>query len=294
MSTFYNNFKTVVLMAAMVALMVGLGQLIGGQTGMVIALGLAIVTNFVAYFFSDSLALGAMSAQEVDKRSQPELVSMIERLSANAGIPTPRVYVCPQPVPNAFATGRNPTNAAVAVTQGALDLLSYKELEGVMAHELAHVKNRDILISTIAGTLAGAITSLIWFAHFGGGSRDGENDNGAGIIGLLVAMIFAPLAAMLIQMAISRSREYVADAEGARIAGSPDGLISALQKLDAYSKQLPLQGAHENRAHQFIVQPLTGESLASLFSTHPATHDRVQELAKLRGNLPHHSPSLSF
>jgi heat shock protein HtpX len=286
MNTFFNNFKTAGLMAAMIVLMGVVGQLIGGQNGMIIALVIAFFTNFIAYFFSDSLALSSMGAQEVNRQSAPDLVDMVARLSANAGLPMPRVYICPQEVPNAFATGRSPSKAAVAVTHGALTLLSYDELEGVMAHELAHVKNRDTLISTIAGTLAGALTMLAhWGMFMGGGQSRDKESNPLQIVGLLAAVILAPIAAAMIQMAISRSREYVADADGARIAGTPDGLMSALLKLENYSKQMPLAGAHESRSHQFIVQPLTGDALASLFSTHPRTQDRVQALAKLRGEL---------
>ncbi len=292
MSNFLNNFKTAMLMALMIVLLATLGRLLGGVQGMIIALIFAVGMNFFAFFFSDKLALSAMGGQEVNDQTAPDLVSMVRRLSKNAGLPMPRVYICPQDAPNAFATGRSPSKAAVAVTQGALTLLSYDELEGVMAHELAHVKNRDTLISTIAGTIAGALTMLAHMAQWGmllggGGGRDDRENNGGGpqIIGIIAAMILAPIAAALIQMAISRSREYVADADGARIAGTPDGLMSALQKLESYAKRIPLEGAHESRAHQFIVQPLTGDAMMSLFSTHPSTAQRVAELAKLRGNV---------
>jgi heat shock protein HtpX len=284
MTRLFNNFKTAMLMALMFALIVGIGSIFGRE-GMIIAFVFALGMNFFAYFYSDKLALSAMGGQEVNEQTAPDLVRMVRRLSENAGIPMPRVYICPQEAPNAFATGRNPQNAAVAVTHGALTLLTYDELEGVMAHEIAHVKNRDTLISTIAGTVAGAISALVQFAQFamifGGGHR--SNEGGANPFVMILAIILAPIAAMLIQMAISRSREYVADADAARIAGTPEGLISALRKLDAYAKRIPLEGAHESRAHQFIIKPLTGESLASLFSTHPATQSRIAALEDLRG-----------
>jgi heat shock protein HtpX len=283
MTNFVNNFKTAIFMALLIVLMAIVGRLMGGVQGMVIALVFAVGMNFFAFFFSDKLALSAMGGQEVTDPNDP-LVVMVRRLSQNAGLPMPRVYICPQEAPNAFATGRSPSKAAVAVTEGAMRLLSYDELEGVMAHELAHVKNRDTLISTVAGTVAGALTMLAHWGMFMGGGRDRESGP-LQLVGMLAAMILAPIAAALIQMAISRSREYVADADGARIAGTPDGLMNALLKLESYAKRIPLEGAHENRAHQFIVQPLTGDTLMSLFSTHPATAKRVAELAKLRGQI---------
>lgn len=277
MTKTYNNLKTTMLLAALFALVLALGS-IWGQQGLIIAFIVGGAMNVLAYFFSDKLSLTMMQAQQVDEKSAPDLVEMVRRLSTNAGLPMPRVYICPQDAPNAFATGRNPKNAAVAVTRGALQLLSYDELEGVMAHELAHVKNRDTLISCVAATIAGALTFLSHMAFFmGGRNRDG---GGHPIVAIL-AIIFAPIAAALIQMAISRSREYVADAEGARIAGTPHGLMNALRKLDATARRIPLDGQMPAQNHLFIVQPLSGEGFASLFSTHPPMNKRIEKLAEL-------------
>jgi len=274
MTRFINNTKTAVLLG----LMFGLILLIGaqfGQQGLIMAFIFGGMMNVVAYFFSDKIALTSMRAQEVDESTAPDLYHMVGRLAQNANLPMPRVYICPQEAPNAFATGRNPDNAAVAVTNGALRLLSYEELEGVMAHELAHVKNRDTLISCVAATIAGALNMLSWMFIFGGGRRDVHP------LIMLAMLILAPIAAGLIQMAISRSREYVADADGARIAGSPHGLISALRKLEATARRIPMQGETATQNHMFIVQPLTAASLGKLFSTHPATEDRVAKLMEL-------------
>jgi heat shock protein HtpX len=276
MTRFINNTKTAMLLGLMFGLVLLAGQLIGGTQGLVFAFLLGGLGNLFAYFYSDKIAIASMRGQQVDQRSAPDLIEMVGRLSRNAGLPMPRVYVCPQEAPNAFATGRNPRNAAVAVTQGALKLLSYDELEGVMAHELAHVKNRDTLTSTIAATIAGAISALGWVFMFGGRSRD---------VNPLVALLFvflAPLAAGIIQLAISRSREYVADADGAAIAGTPHGLISALQKLEAVAKRVPMQNQMPTQNHMFIVQPLSGGGgFASLFSTHPSTAQRIAKLREL-------------
>jgi len=275
MTYFFNQFKTAMLMALMFAVVLAIGSA-WGTTGLIIAFVIGGAMNVIAYFQSDKIAIATMRGKEADARTAPDLIAMVQRLAQNAEIPMPRVYVCPQQAPNAFATGRNPKNAAVAVTQGALALLTYDELEGVMAHELAHVKNRDTLISTIAATMAGAISFLATMAFwFGGSSRDGNP------LVMLLTMIFAPVAAMLIQMAISRSREYVADAEGARIAGTPVGLMNALQKLEATAKRVPMANETPSQNHMFIVQPLTGAGLASLFSTHPPTADRVAKLREL-------------
>jgi heat shock protein HtpX len=272
-----NNVKTAVLLAAIFGLALGLGHLIGGRSGLIIAFGIGAVINFIAFFFSDKIALASMRAQEVDERTAPDLYTMVRRLAQNAGLPMPRVYICPHDAPNAFATGRSPSKAAVAVTQGALRLLDYDELEGVMAHELAHVKNRDTLISTIAATVAGAISYLAHMAFFyGGGHRDSEN--GGNALAAILMMILAPIAAAIIQMAISRSREFVADHDGAVIAGTPHGLASALRKLDAVSRRVPLQNEMPAQNHMFIVQPFSGESLARLFSTHPSTEQRIAKL----------------
>ena len=278
MTRFTNNLKTTLFLAAMFGLVLGLGSLIGGRQGLIIAFVIGGAMNFIAFFFSDKIALAAMKAQEVDEQSAPDLYEMVARLAKNAGLPMPRVYICPQAAPNAFATGRSPARAAVAVTQGALKLLSYEELEGVMAHELAHVKNRDTLISTIAATVAGAISFLgHWAFMFGGGNqREGGN-----ILAVLAMMILAPIAAALIQMAISRSREFVADHDGAVIAGSPLGLIGALRKLDAVSRRVPMENEMPAQNHMFIVQPFSRESMASMFSTHPATEQRIAKLMEM-------------
>lgn len=276
MTRFVNNTKTAMLMGLMFGLILLGGYMVGGTQGLIIAFVIGGLGNVIAYFHSDKLAITMMKGKQVDERSAPDLVEMVGRLSRNAGLPMPRVFVCPQEAPNAFATGRNPKHAAVAVTQGALRLLSYDELEGVMAHELAHVKNRDTLTSTIAATIAGAISALGWIFMFGGRNRD---------VHPAVALLFivlAPLAAGIIQMAISRSREYVADADGARIAGTPHGLISALQKLEATAKRVPMHNQMPTQNHMFIVQPLSGGGgLSKLFSTHPKTADRVAKLREL-------------
>ncbi len=273
MTRFVNNVKS----AALLGLLFGIILLIGYQfkgPGLIIALIFGGMMNVIAYFFSDKIALAAMRGKEVDERSAPDLIPMIRRLSENANLPMPRVFICPQEAPNAFATGRNPRHAAVAVTHGAMQLLSYDELEGVMAHELAHVKNRDTLISCVAATIAGAISFLgymmLWFT-------DREN-----LLAALALMILAPIAAAMIQMAISRSREFVADADGAAIAGTPNGLIGALNKLDAYAKRIPLHNGQFNaQNHMFIIQPLSGRSMSKLFSTHPPTADRIAKLQQL-------------
>lgn len=280
MTKFLNNLKTAVLLAAMFGLVLAIGSF-WGRDGLIIAFIFGGAMNFIAFFFSDKIALAAMRGQEVNEKTAPDLVTMVQRLATNANLPMPRVYICPQEAPNAFATGRNPRHAAVAVTQGALRLLSYEELEGVIGHELAHVKNRDTLTSTIAATIAGAISFLAYMAMFMGGGN--SRDNPLGIVGLLLMILLAPLAAALIQMAISRSREYVADADGAAIAGTPMGLVDALQKLDAYAKRIPLEGELPAQNHMFIVQPLSmsGASLSTLFSTHPPTKDRIARLMQL-------------
>ena len=264
----------------MTLLLMMLGRAFGGPNGMVWALGLAVVMNFVAYFFSDKLALAAYRAQPATREQLPQVYDIVERLTQRMGVPMPRLYVIPTDSPNAFATGRNPNHASVAVTVGILKLLSNEELEGVLAHELGHVRNRDILISSIAATLAGAITWLAEIGRFGllfggYGGRD-DRDRGGGI-GALLMLFLAPLAAMLIQLAVSRSREYAADATGAELTGNPYGLARALEKLDAYSKRLPLQ-ASPSSAHLFIVKPLTGADFAGLFSTHPPISKRIERL----------------
>jgi len=270
-----NMFKTAVLLTAMTLLLVLFGGAFGGQRGMAIALVFAAVMNFVSYFYSDKLALAAYRAQPVTREQLPRAYQIVERLTQRSNLPMPKIYVLPTDSPNAFATGRNPQHASVAVTQGILNLLTDEELEGVLAHELGHVNNRDILISSIAATLAGAITYLARFGmFFGGGDR--ERRSGGGLAALIM-MILAPLAALMIQMAVSRSREYQADETGAHMTGNPYALASALGKLDAYSKQLPMQ-ASPSTAHMFIVAPLLGMNFGSLFSTHPPIAKRIERL----------------
>jgi heat shock protein HtpX len=279
-----NQIRTTVLMALLTVMILLIGQWLGGRQGMVIALLVAAGMNFFSYWFSDKIVLRMYNAREVGPHDGPELYGMVQDLCRRANLPMPKVYVIPQEAPNAFATGRNPEHAAVAVTEGLLKRMSREEAMGVLAHELAHVKNRDILIGSIAATMAGAIMMLAdmarWSAIFGGGRRDQEEGGGGGGgLGLILMSIIAPLAAMLIQMAISRSREYMADATGAGFAGTPEGLARALEKLGAYSKQLPMD-ASPATAHMFIVNPLSGRSLMSLFSTHPPLEERI---ARLRG-----------
>jgi heat shock protein HtpX len=276
-----NALKTALLLGLLTGFMILVGDWLGGQNGMILALGIAAVMNFVSYFFSDKIALMTYRAQAVTREQLPRVYEIVERITQRQGLPMPKIYVIPTDSPNAFATGRNPSHASVAVTQGILDLLSDEELEGVLAHELGHVRNRDILISSIAATLAGAITILArmayWGALFGGmGGRDREERGGGGL-GALFMLILAPFAAMLIQLAVSRSREYSADATGAHFTGNPYALASALQKLDAYSKRIPMV-ASPSSAHLFIVQPLLGINFAGLFSTHPPIRKRIERL----------------
>jgi len=276
-----NVFKTTLLLTVMTLLFMAVGRALGGQNGMMMALVFAAIMNFVSYFFSDKIALAAYRAQPITRDDLPRVYNIVERLSQKVGLPMPKVYLIPNESPNAFATGRNPNHASVAVTQGILGLLNDEELEGVIAHELGHVRNRDILISSIAATLAGAIT---WLAHvakwgmiFGGYSRDRE-DRGGGGIGALIMIFLAPLAALLIQLAVSRSREYGADDTGAHWTGNPYALASALGKIEAYSRRTPLV-ATPSTAHLFIIQPfLGGMSFGNLFSTHPPTAKRIERL----------------
>jgi heat shock protein HtpX len=279
-----NWIKTALLLTAMTLLMLFIGDHFGGRSGLTLALGIAVVTNFVSYFFSDKIALSMSRARPVTREELPRVYRVVENLTQRVGLPMPRIYVIPSESPNAFATGRNPSHAAVAVTHGILDLLDDEELEGVLAHELGHVRNRDILISTVAATLAGAITFLARMVYygemFGGfGGRD-DRDRGGGIFSALAMMILAPFAAMLIQLAVSRSREYEADATGAHFTGNPFALARALKKLDTYSKRVPMY-ASPSTAHLFIVQPLVsggGFNFSSLFSTHPPIPERIQRL----------------
>ena len=276
-----NLFKTAVLLAALTSLVVLIGQAIGGQQGMLIAFILAVAMNFGSYWFSDRIVLAMYRAQPIEEAQAPDLYRIVRRLTTRASIPMPRVYLIPGDTPNAFATGRSPQHAAVAVTEGIMRMLDDEELEGVLAHELSHVKNRDTLTMTIAATLAGVITYLAhmaqWAAIFGGGRRDDEEGSGGGVFGALLMAILAPIAAMLIQLAISRAREFQADASGAQLAGRPWGLAKALEKLEMASRMAPMD-ATPATAHLFIVNPLRGEGLATLFSTHPPIQERIARL----------------
>jgi heat shock protein HtpX len=273
----------VLLLAGITAFLIVIGRLLGGRTGMYLAFILALGMNFFSYWFSDKIVLKMYGAQEVTPADAPQLHQIVEELAREAGIPKPKVYIIPDESPNAFATGRNPEHAAVAATEGIMRLLTPMELKGVLAHEIGHVRNRDILISTIAATMAGAIMILADMARFGAifgmGSRD--NEEGPGIIGILVMSIIAPIAAMLIQMAISRSREYLADETGAQLAHNPESLARALEKLSLGVQRVPMD-ASPATAHMFIVNPLTGSSLMNLFSTHPPLEERVARLRAMR------------
>ena len=281
----FNLLKTAVLMAAITALFMAIGAYVGGRSGMMLALGVAVAMNFFSYWFSDKLVLKMYKAREVDASSAPQFHSMVQELAGKAGLPMPRVYLIDEAQPNAFATGRNPQHAAVAATTGILQVLSARELRGVMAHELAHVAHRDILISTISATMAGAISMLANFAMmFGGRDSSGRSNPVAG----LAVAILAPLAASLIQMAISRAREFEADRGGAEISGDPRALASALEKIHAYARGIPLQAAerHPETAQMMIMNPLSGGGLAGLFSTHPSTEERVQRLLAMTAGAP--------
>ncbi|MDP2848445.1 MAG: zinc metalloprotease HtpX [Humidesulfovibrio sp.] len=284
-----SQLKTLFLLALLTGIILLLGQALGGRGGLVIALVLALVMNFVSYWWSDKIVLSMYRAQELSPTDGPWLHSMVEELARNAGIPKPRICLIPQDAPNAFATGRNPDNAVVAVTQGIMQVLSPEELRGVLAHEIAHIANRDILIQSVAAVLGAAIMSIAhmlqWGAIFGMGRRDDE-EGGGGALGAIALAIIAPMAAMLIQMAISRSREYLADETGARISGRPLDLASALGRLDAASRQIPLHG-NPVAENLFIVNPFTGADVANLFSTHPPIPERIarlRELSRQRGS----------
>ncbi|WP_439618595.1 zinc metalloprotease HtpX [Shinella sp.] len=277
-----NIVRTAMLLAFMTALFMGVGLLIGGKGGMMIALLVAIAMNFFSYWNSDRMVLSMYGAKEVDERSAPEYYGIVRDLAKRAGLPMPRVFVINSDQPNAFATGRNPQNAAVAASTGLLQALSYEEVAGVMAHELAHIQNRDTLTMTLTATIAGAISMLANFAmFFGGGNR--ENNNPLGFIGVLIAMIVAPFAAMLVQMAISRTREYSADKRGAEICGNPLWLSSALKKIAVAAGRVPNDEAERNpaTAHMFIINPLSGERMDNLFSTHPNTENRIAALEEM-------------
>lgn len=282
-----NYFKTAILLAGLTALFMGVGYLIGGQSGALLALLVAGGMNLFAYWNSDKMVLSMNGAQEVDARTAPDLYNMVAELAARAELPMPRVYLMDNPQPNAFATGRNPQNAAVAVTTGLLERLTREEVAGVVAHELAHIRNYDTLTMTITATIAGAISMLAQFGMFFGGSR--ENNNGLGMIGTLAMVILAPLAAMIVQMAISRTREYSADRLGAQICGQPMWLASALAKISNAAHAIPNDAAERNpaTAHMFIINPLSGERMDNLFSTHPATENRIAALEQLAREMGH-------
>jgi heat shock protein HtpX len=287
-----NTFRTTILLAVLTVLLIWIGDMLGVRQGAIIALLLAGGMNFFSYWFSDKIVIKMYGGQEVSAQDDPELYGLVQDLAQRAGLPMPKVYVLPQDTPNAFATGRNPEHAAVAVTDGIRRILTKRELAGVLGHELSHVKNRDILVSTIAATLAGAIgylAQMAQFAMFFGGNRDRDDEGGGGnIIGLIVMMIVAPIAAMLIQMAVSRSREYGADEGGAKVTGDPLALASALRKLHMGAQNIPLEvnNATANAtAHMFIVNPLTGHGLASLVSTHPPMEERIARLEAMAGKM---------
>lgn len=278
-----NGLKTTLLMATLTVMLVSLGGILGGRSGMTFALVMAFGINFFSYWFSDKIVLKMYGAKGISEAESPELYGMVRRLSQKAGLPMPKVYIMPQGQPNAFATGRNPKHAVVAVTSGIMQILTREELEGVIAHELAHIKNRDILVGTIAATIAGAISYLAqmaqWALIFGG---RGDDDEGGNPFVAIVMMIVAPIAALLVQMAISRSREYGADAAGAGIAGNPLYLADALKKLHTASRRIPMR-ANPSTSHMFIVNPLSGGGMAKLFSTHPPIEERIVRLENMRG-----------
>ena len=278
--------RTTLLLGALTGIIMAIGQLLGGSQGLVIAFIFAAIMNFGSYWFSDKIVLGMYRARQVSEAEAPMLYRIVHNLALQAGMPMPKLYIIPSDAVNAFATGRNPEHAAVAVTEGILRMMDERELTGVLAHELSHVKNRDILISSIAATLAGVIMMIAnmarWAAIFGGYSRNDDREGGGGILGLLLMSILAPLAAMIIQMAISRTREYAADASGARMAGDPLALASALRKLGLASERIPLDASPQT-SHLFIVNPLSGRSLMQLFSTHPPLEDRIARLEQMAG-----------
>jgi heat shock protein HtpX len=279
-----SYLRTAILLAGLTALFMGAGYLVGGPSGALIAFFVAAAMNFIAYWNADKLVLRMHGAQEVDEHTAPEFVHLVAELANRAGLPMPRVFVMDNPQPNAFATGRNPQNAAVAATTGLLGMLSRDEVAGVISHELAHIKHHDTLLMTVTATIAGAISMLAQFGlFFGGGHRDGNSNSGIGVIGTLLMVVLAPIAAMLVQMAISRTREYAADDMGARISGNPAGLAAALAKIDAAAHQIENIPAEQNpaTAHLFIINPLSGARMDNLFSTHPSTENRIAALEQL-------------
>jgi len=279
-----NNFKVFLLMGLLSVILVLIGNAVGGSSGAMLFFLISLAMNFFSYYYSDKVAIKMTGSQPVSEEEAPQLYAIVRQLSQRAGIPMPRIYITPSPQPNAFATGRNPSNSAIAVTEGLLQILNKEELAGVLAHEIAHIKNRDVLIGTVAATFAGAISMIAnviqWGAMFGMGRSDEEGGGGSLLGGLLLAII-APIAAMIIQMSISRSREYTADESGARVAGSARGLASALLKLQSAAQRIPME-VNPSASHLFIVHPLSGSSIANLFSTHPPIEDRVRRLNELR------------
>ncbi|HKX30141.1 MAG TPA: zinc metalloprotease HtpX [Blastocatellia bacterium] len=277
-----NRTKSLLLLAALTALFLIIGQAIGGQVGLILALLLAGGMNFFSYWYSDKIVLRMYNAQEVTEADAPQLYGMVRELAQRGGIPMPRVYLIPEETPNAFATGRNPQHAAVAVTEGLMQMLNPRELAGVIAHELGHVMNRDTLIMTIAASLAGALSYLASFAmFFGGGNSDDEEEGGSNIVAAIVGMVVAMIAAPIIQMAISRSREFVADETGARLTNDPLALAGALRKIEAWSQEIPIHSGSPATAHMFIINPFSGGGISRLFSTHPSTEQRIERLEAL-------------
>ena len=276
-----NGLKTVILMTAMMVLFILVGRVIGGQQGMMYAFFFSLVMNFGSYWFSDKIVLSMYGAHQISREDAPELYDIVEKLASKAELPMPKVYIMNNPTPNAFATGRNPNNSAVAVTTGIMKLLNKEELEGVISHELTHIKNRDILVCTIAATLVGTITYIVQFAMFFGGGRRSDREESGNIFVDLLLLIIAPIAAMLIQMAISRSREYMADEGGAMISGKPLALASALNKLQHGNEVIPMRNAGQSSAHMFIVNPLHGGGMMKLFSTHPPIEERIERLKEI-------------
>ena len=283
-----QHIRTFLLLTVLTFLLLFIGELAGGRVGLTIALFMAGIMNFIAYFFSDKIVLAMYGARELSPEEAPSIHRMVEELSQRAGIPKPRLYIVPSASPNAFATGRSPSNSAVAVTQGIVKLLDERELRGVLAHEIAHIKNRDTLVQVVAATIAGAImylASMLRWSLFFFGPRHSDDDNGGGLgglIGIIVLSIIAPIAALIVQMAISRSREYLADETGAKISGDPLALASALKKISGYAEKIPLE-ANPATSHLFIVNPLSGSSILNLFSTHPPVEKRIERLYKMAG-----------
>lgn len=275
-----NGMKTALLMTAMMALFLLVGNLLGGEEGMLIAFAFSLLMNFGSYWYSDKVVLNMYKAREAAPNEYPDLYQIVERLASRAGIPVPKIYIINNPTPNAFATGRNPENAAVAVTTGIMSILNYEELEGVIAHELTHIKNRDILVGTIAATLVGTITVIARFAGYALMFGRSDDDDGDGLA-TLALLILSPIIAVMLQLAVSRSREFLADQGGAEISGKPLGLANALYKLQSANKQLPMRNAGASSAHMFIVNPLKGNAAAKLFSTHPPVEERIKRLKEI-------------